>query len=60
MAKFEIKWPEGKVETDERSDCATVDQYINSRFGRNAKPAAKVTLVDGAVKEEPVKKTIKK
>ncbi len=60
MAKFEIKWPEGKVEADERSDCATVDQYINSRFGRNAKPVAEVTLIDGTVKEAPVKKTVKK
>lgn len=60
MAKFEIKWPDGKVEIEERSDCVTVEQYINSRFGRNAKPVAKVTLIDGAVKEEPVKKTVKK
>ena len=51
MAKFEIKWPDGKVEVEERSDCATVDQYVNSRFGRNAKPAAKVSIVGEAVKK---------
>jgi len=59
MAKFEVKWKDGKTEIDERSDCATVEQYINSRFGRNAKPEAKVTLADEASKDAP-KKTTKK
>ena len=60
MAKFEVKWSDGKTEVDERSDCSTVEQYINSRFGRNAKPTAKVSLVGVVAKEEVVKKSAKK
>lgn len=45
--KFKIEFPNGKSETVEQADCSTVEQYINTRFGRGAKPAAKVTLVTG-------------
>lgn len=44
MAKFRVEFPNGRVEDVEQSDCATVAQYINCRFGRGAKPKAKVTL----------------
>lgn len=43
--KFKIEFPNGKSEVTEQSDCATVEQFINTRFGRGAKPEAKVSLV---------------
>jgi hypothetical protein len=52
MAKFKIEWSKGKVEVVEQSDCQTVEQFINCRFGSNAKPAAKVTLVKPKVEEK--------
>lgn len=57
--KFKIEFPNGKSETVEQSDCSTVEQYINTRFGRNAKPAAKVTLVTGKVEAAPVVEEVK-
>lgn len=45
MAKFKIDWKKGKDEIVEQSDCETVEQFINVRFGRGVKPAAKVTLI---------------
>lgn len=45
MAKFKITWPNGKSEKVEQSDCETVEQYINCRFGRGVKSDAKVTLI---------------
>ncbi len=54
--KFKIEFPNGKVEVVEQSDCATVEQYINTRFGRGAKPEAKVSLASEVVAEDkPVK-----
>ena len=44
MAKFKVEYPDGKVLIEERSDCKTVEQYINSAYGRNAKPTAKISL----------------
>lgn len=46
MAKFKIDWKKGKDEIVEQSDCDTVEQFINTRFGRGVKPAAKITLVE--------------
>lgn len=34
MALFEVTWKSGKKETVEQSDCDTVEQFINCRFGR--------------------------
>lgn len=48
MSKFYVKWKNGKELTVEKSDCETVDQFINSYFGRNADVesfGAEVTLV---------------
>ena len=45
MSTFKIKWPDGKEETVKQSDCKTVEQFINCRFG-SAKTGAKVTLVE--------------
>jgi hypothetical protein len=53
--KFKVEYANGKTETVEQADCQTVEQFINCKFGRNAKPEAKVTLVEGkaeAVTEE--------
>jgi hypothetical protein len=43
--KFQIEWPDGKKEIVEQSDCKTVEQFVNCRFG-SSKTKAKVTLVD--------------
>ena len=34
MAKFIIKWPTDKVEKVEQSDCETIEQLVNTKFGR--------------------------
>lgn len=34
MAKFVVEWTTGKKEEVEQSDCDTVEQYVNCRFGR--------------------------
>ena len=52
MAKFKIEWSKDKVEVVEQSDCQTVEQFINCRFGRNAKPEVKVTLVKPKIEEK--------
>lgn len=52
--KFKVEFPNGKTETVEQADCSTVEQYINTRFGRGAKPAAKVTLANGKAAPAPV------
>lgn len=43
--KFQVTYPSGKVEVVNQEDCQTVEQFINVKFGRNAKPKAKVELV---------------
>lgn len=53
MAKFQITWPDGKVEVVEQSDCSTVDQYINCRFGSNGSGEAKVELSAPLPEAEP-------
>ena len=53
MARFKITWDSG-VETEyEQSDCSTVEQFINCRFGAGAKPTAKVELVVDKVEAVP-------
>lgn len=54
MARFKITWDSG-VETEyEQSDCSTVEQFINCRFGAGAKPTAKVEVVGEKVEVAPV------
>lgn len=53
MAQFNVKWPSGKELTVEKSDCATVDEFINSYFGRNADPEEQGTKVTLVGEEEP-------
>ena len=45
MAKFQVEWSKDHVEIVEQSDCQTVEQFINCRFGGGKKPLVKVTLV---------------
>lgn len=42
--KFKVEFPNGKTEVVEQSDCNTVEQFINTRFGRGVKTDAKVTV----------------
>lgn len=53
--KFKVEFPNGRTEVVEQSDCDTVEQYVNTRFGRNVQTEAKVTLADEAVEEKPAK-----
>ena len=62
--KFEITWANGSVEEVEQSDCKTVEQFINCRFGSTGtkgcsvviagskKPLVKKAKGDGAVTRE--------
>lgn len=53
MARFKITWASG-VETEyEQSDCHTVEQFVNCRFGAGAKLTAKVELVGEKVEVAP-------
>lgn len=53
MARFKITWDSG-VETEyEQSDCHTVEQFVNCRFGAGAKLTAKVELVGERVEVAP-------
>lgn len=55
MAKFKVEYPNGKVEVTEQSDCATIEQFVNTRFG-TVKTEAKVSLAGVKSVEEPVAK----
>lgn len=54
MAKFSVKWPDGREEVIEQSDCKTVEQFVNCRFG-SANTGAKVSLADDTKAEAPKK-----
>ena len=54
MAIFVIEWPGGREEVVEQSDCKTVEQFVNCRFG-SAKTKAKVRLADEVKAEAPKK-----
>ena len=59
MAKFQIEWDDGKIEVVEQSDCNTLEQYLNCRFGAGKEIPAKVVQLDG-IEEKPAKKSAKK
>ena len=46
MATFKTTWEDGSTEVLQKSDCATVEQFINSRFGAGVTPTAKVELLE--------------
>lgn len=47
MAKFQVKYPAtGLVQVHEQSDCHTVEQFINCRFGSCDTSGVEVTLLD--------------
>ena len=60
MAKFQVEWDDGKVEVVEQSDCSTLEQYLNCRFGAGKEVPAKVVQLDGIEAEKPAKKAAKK
>lgn len=57
MAKFQIEWDNGVVEIVEQSDCHSIEQYMNCRFGAGKEVPAKVVLLGN---EEPVAKKVTK
>lgn len=53
MARFKVTWASG-VETEyEQSDCSTIEQFVNCRFGAGAKLTAKVEIVGEKVEVAP-------
>lgn len=54
MARFKITWDTGLVTECEQSDCKTVEQFINCRFGAGAEVTAKVELVVAEAPAKPV------
>lgn len=53
MARFKITWASGLETEYEQSDCHTVEQFINCRFGAGAKLTAKVEIVGEKVEAVP-------
>lgn len=45
MAQFNVEYSDGSKKVEEQSDCSTVDQFINCRFGGADTSGIKVTLV---------------
>lgn len=67
MAKFKITWASGVEEVVEQSDCDTLEQFLNTRFGAGhtvdslAEVQVKVeAVVPSAPAAEPVIRTVKK
>jgi len=60
MAKFQVEWSTDHVEIIEQSDCKTVEQFMNCRFGAGKEVSTKVTLVDAEAKVEKAVKSTKK
>ncbi len=54
MARFKIIWASGLETEYEQSDCHTVEQFVNCRFGAGAKLTAKVEIVGEKVEVAPV------
>lgn len=53
MAKFTTTWSTGKKETVEQADCATVEQFVNTRFGAGIDLAAHGVVVELVVETQP-------
>lgn len=53
MARFKITWASDLETEYEQSDCHTVEQFINCRFGAGAKLTAKVEIVGEKVEVAP-------
>jgi len=66
VAEFRVTWASGKVLNNVvQSDCDTVEQFINTMFGRNfpvSDVGIKVELITPQLEPppEPIKKPIKK
>lgn len=56
MAKFKITYTDGRVEEVEQSDCHTVEQMTNCRFGSCDTSGVKVELEDEAKEPQAVAK----
>jgi len=47
MAKFNVTYSDGTSRVEEASDCSTVEQFINTRFGSSSGVSkVKVTLAE--------------
>lgn len=57
MAQFNVEYADGTKKVEDQSDCSTVEQFINCRFGSADVSGIKVSLVG---EESPVAKKAKK
>lgn len=53
MARFKITWASGLETEYEQSDCHTVEQLVNCRFGAGVELTAKVEIVGEKVEVAP-------
>ena len=58
MAQFDVTYPDGTQKLEEQSDCSTVEQFRNCRFGSCDSSQVKVELV--VDKSPETKKSTKK
>lgn len=56
MAKFKVQYANGDAQEVEQSDCRTVEQFMNCRFGSTDTSGVKVELIGV---ETPAKQEIK-
>lgn len=45
MARFKVTWPTNLVSEYEQSDCHTVEQFVNCRFGAGVELDAKIEIL---------------
>lgn len=55
MATFNVTYPDGTKRTETQSDCSTMEQFINCRFGSADTSKVKVELEGAAPKKTPKK-----
>lgn len=61
MAKFRITYKSGAVEECEQSDCETVEQFANTKFGSVDYAACETKIeMAGEEAEKPAVKPVKK
>lgn len=58
MARFKVTWDTGLVTEYEQSDCQTVEQFINCRFGAGVEVTAQVEII-GEKAEVPPAEPVK-
>lgn len=53
MARFKVTWPTNLVSEYEQSDCHTVEQFVNCRFGAGVELDAKIEILGEKTEAAP-------